>query len=214
MISSAFIAKTLITTASDLKRSGVVVFLGLLIALSAVSPKLYAHGGAAVEKDKCSFRTEGHMMHFTAYQPTETNRKELCKDIPATANTIFVLDIVDEVLRTVPVKIDIEREVSGAFGAFISIPAQSYETGSTSFDLSDLEPGKYRILASLEAAESHMHTEEQKLHHKPGYLDFSIKAKSSTQEESFFEQYSWIFYVLALIVFLFFISNKYRTKKN
>jgi len=200
---------------SDLfKRSGVVFFLGLLIVLSTVSSSVQAHGGAVVEKDKCSFRTEGHMMHFTAYQPTETNNKELCKDILTTANTIFVLDIVDEVLRTVPVKIDIEKEVSGDYISFISIPAQSYETGSANFDLSDLEAGKYRILASLEAADSHMHTEQQKLNHKSGYLDFSIRLKGITQEEGFLAKNSWVLYLLVLVIVGFFISKKYRARNN
>jgi len=212
LISNTLIANTIKTATSGLvSRSGVVVFIGLLFAL-LLPTTLFAHGGAAVENDKCSFRAEGHMMHFTAYQPTESNREELCKDIPTTAETIFVLDIIDEMLRTVPIKIDIEKKVDKEFVSFVSIPAREYETGSANFDLKDIEPGRYRILASLEAADAHLHTEEQK--HRPGFLEFSIRVKGSAGESSFFDKFSWLLYVLVFAVILYFVYNKYLVKNK
>ena len=215
LTSNNLIAKTMNATTSGLFfRPGVVALIGLLIALMSmsISPTAYAHGGRAAEKDECSFRAEGHIMHFTAYQPTESNREELCKDIAATANTIFVLDIIDEVLRTVPVKIDIEMKTNETFDSFISIPAKMYETGSANFDLSDLVPGIYRISASLQAAESHMHTEEHK--HRAGFLEFSIKSKEELNEASVFEEYSWVFYLFTLMVILLVISNKFLSRSK
>jgi len=211
LISNTLIANTIKTVTSGLTRPGVVVFLGLLFILLLPTAS-FAHGGANVENDKCSFRAEGHMMHFTAYQPSESNREELCKEIPTTAETIFVLDIIDEMLRTVPIKIDIEKKVSEEYVSFLSIPAKAYETGSVFFDLTDVEAGDYRILASLEAAEAHMHTEEQK--HRPGFMEFSIRVKDTAENVSFFDKYGWLFYVLGFVVLLYVVFNKYLAKKK
>jgi len=208
LISNTLIANTIKTTTSGLvTRPGVFVFIGLLFALLLLPTASLAHGGANVENDKCSFRAEGHMMHFTAYQPSESNREELCKEIPTTAETIFVLDIIDEMLRTVPIKIDIEKKVNEQFVSFMSIPAKAYETGSVYFGLTDVEPGNYRILASLEAAEAHLHTEEQK--HRPGFMDFSIKVKDRTEKSSFFDTYAWLLYLLIGIALIYFIFGKF-----
>ncbi|MDH5739441.1 MAG: hypothetical protein OEY77_03865, partial [Nitrospira sp.] len=57
-----------------------------------LSSQVYAHGGLSMAEDMCKLTIGPYMMHFSGYQPESTQEKQFCEDIPATGQTIVVLD--------------------------------------------------------------------------------------------------------------------------
>ena len=69
-----------------------------VLLLTAIQLPAKAHGDLTMEFDTCVLRVGLNRVHFTGYQPTNT-QQEFCEDIPETGRTIIVLDYFDPVLR-------------------------------------------------------------------------------------------------------------------
>lgn len=108
-----------------------------------------AHGGLSLDEDVCKLTLGQYSMHFTGYQPSKSGNKEFCEDIPATGQTIFVLDAIDESLRNMPIEVKIvpdsgDGSVAGSNQApVMRIVPRIYKTGSVSFEYNFDRPGKY-----------------------------------------------------------------------
>jgi hypothetical protein len=129
-----------------------VVVIGLaacaLIASGWFSPQASAHGGLSIERDKCVLRVGTHIIHFTGYQPQETDTQEFCEDIPKTGKTVVALDYVDPAMRKVPVEVKILRVVDkwkadDEQPVEFSLPPTSYSTGTIHFEHDFAEAGRY-----------------------------------------------------------------------
>jgi hypothetical protein len=117
-----------------------------LVALAA--PALAsAHGGVSIENDMCKLRVGPYTMHFTGYQPLSAPEVEFCEDIPATGQTIIVLDYIDGKLRDLPVEVRIVRD-SGDESNLDAVtvfhkPAALYPRGNLVVDHTFPEPGRF-----------------------------------------------------------------------
>jgi hypothetical protein len=114
----------------------------------------FAHGGLAMEEDYCRLRVGKYFMHFTGYQPDSPNAtKEFCEDIPATGNTIIVLDYVSRDLRDLPTEVrivkDTGREQDLEAITVFHLPAKRYPTGSLSLEYNFAKPGRYVGLVTV-----------------------------------------------------------------
>ncbi|MGO9356349.1 MAG: hypothetical protein ACLP1D_01595 [Xanthobacteraceae bacterium] len=120
--------------------------LWLLAALFAAG-EASAHGGLAMEKDYCKLRVGPYVMHFTGYQPGDGYRKEFCEDIPATGQTIVILDFIDDALRDLPVAVRIVLDDGGGSdpdsATVYQVPPKIYPKGTFSFDYQFQQPGRY-----------------------------------------------------------------------
>lgn len=87
-----------------------VVFM-LLVGL-LVPRLLLAHGGVSVEDDVCIIKIDRYKAHFTGYLPKERATKEFCEDIPIAAESIFVIDFIDDELRDMELDFRIVRDVN------------------------------------------------------------------------------------------------------
>ncbi|MFM7658560.1 MAG: hypothetical protein ACKO5Z_08245 [Burkholderiaceae bacterium] len=121
-----------------------MVVVAALAATSFAAP-CYAHGGLAMDQDKCKLTLGRYQMHFAGYQ-LDAQRSEFCEDIPHVAETIIVLDAVDEVLRDMPIEVIIARRgssVSEPGAVEFSLPPQVYPKGTLTLRHNFKEAGDY-----------------------------------------------------------------------
>ena len=128
-----------------------------VIASGGFPQPVLAHGGLSIERDKCVLRVGTYLIHFTGYQPQETDTQEFCEDIPKTGKTIVALDYVDPSLQDVPVEVKILHVVDDGRSdeeqpVELSLAPASYPTGTIHFEHDFLEPGRY--VGSVTARES------------------------------------------------------------
>jgi hypothetical protein len=117
------------------------------IALLALPAVALAHGGVSMENDMCKLRVGPYAMHFTGYQPVSAPELEFCEDIPATGQTIIVLDYLDPKLRDLPVEVRIVRDVADSSDldriTVFHMPAALYPRGNLVIDHTFPEPGRF-----------------------------------------------------------------------
>lgn len=78
--------------------------VSVLVVLPVMLPGLAgAHGNVTIEEDVCVQRVGGNLVHFNAYQPQHAAKAQYCTDIPAEGDTFLVLDLVDPILRNLPI---------------------------------------------------------------------------------------------------------------
>jgi hypothetical protein len=68
---------------------------------------VFAHGKVSLESDACVRNANGTMVHLSTYQPQFDPEAEYCTEIPQTGDTFWVVDLIDETLRNMPVAIQI-----------------------------------------------------------------------------------------------------------
>ena len=68
-----------------------------------------AHGNVSLEHDSCLRGIEGSRVHFSTYQPQYDPDAEYCSEIPKTGQTFWVIDLIDQALRDMPVGIQIVK---------------------------------------------------------------------------------------------------------
>lgn len=110
-----------------------------------------AHGGVSMEKDVCKLRAGPYMMHFTGYQPAKQGNQEFCEDIPEIGRTVIVLDAVGDVLRDLPIEVQLLRDAGNDVDseAVLRIPPKQYPTGSLSFQYTFPESGRFVGLVTV-----------------------------------------------------------------
>jgi hypothetical protein len=87
----------------------------LLVVLPLLFPGLAgAHGNVSLEDDVCVQRVGGNLVHFNAYQPQHSAKAQYCTDIPAEGDTFLVVDLVDPVLRHLPIGVRVIKAMSEA----------------------------------------------------------------------------------------------------
>jgi len=114
-------------------------------AAAVFAAPCFAHGGLAMDQDKCKLRLGSYQMHFAGYQ-LDAQRSEFCEDIPHVAETIIVLDAIDEVLRDIPIEVIIARRGASPSepGAVeFSLPPQIYPKGTLTLRHTFKEAGDY-----------------------------------------------------------------------
>jgi hypothetical protein len=128
---------------------GCTVFAGgTLLATQA-----HAHGGLSMAQDMCKLTVGPYMMHFSGYQPENTQEKQFCEDIPSTGQTIVVLDYIEQELRTLPAEVRIIKDTGSeqnleAITVF-HIPSKVYPNGSIDFTYTFDKPGKFVGMVSV-----------------------------------------------------------------
>ncbi|SFK40474.1 hypothetical protein [Methylocapsa palsarum] len=134
---------------------------GLLLTFFMSGASAYAHGGVSLDKDRCVLRIGSDLMHFTGYQPNQT-QQEFCEDIPVVGPTVIVLDAIDTELRDMTTEIRVIRDTVGGIVAKTPVladnelssenldpltvshlPAKRYPSGTVNFEHVFTEAGKY-----------------------------------------------------------------------
>ncbi|MCP9440810.1 MAG: hypothetical protein NHB36_13090 [Nitrospira sp.] len=123
--------------------SAVLVFL----SGAPLSTEVRAHGGLSMAEDMCKLTVGPYMMHFTGYQPTSTQEKQFCEDIPATGETVVVLDYIEQELRALPTEVRIIKDTGSEDNldaiTILHLPPKVYPNGSINFTYTFEQPGKF-----------------------------------------------------------------------
>ena len=133
----------------------------LLITLFCcfLSQTVLAHGGVAIEDDMCLLKAGPYLMHFTGFQPEQSQSEEFCEDIPNAGSAIIVLDYIDSQLRDMAVDFRIIEDVNN-IGNNATIndlgndgdieqntiyyrPSKLRRTGSFNVEYNFTEPGRF-----------------------------------------------------------------------
>ena len=77
------------------------------------APALFAHGSITAEGDLCIIRIGFYTAHFKVFQPQTSRDREYCEDLPATGESVFVMDYVHKGLGEVPIEFRIIRDATG-----------------------------------------------------------------------------------------------------
>src|SRR5262245_29355150 len=138
-----------------LSRLGAGVLASVLgAALLLVVTSVRAHGGLAMDEDKCKLRVGRYAMHFVGYQPeSPSGPREFCEDIPEIGHTIVVLDYLNDELRDLPAEVRIIKDTGVQAElddiTVLHIPPKVYASGSLNFELTFREPGKFVGLVTV-----------------------------------------------------------------
>jgi len=84
----------------------------ILACLLTWCQPVFAHGGVALEDDKCIISIGFLKAHFTVYQPQIEGAREFCEDIPEVARSVFVIEFLHDFLKEMQVDFRIIRDVN------------------------------------------------------------------------------------------------------
>lgn len=62
--------------------------------------------------DICLISLGNLTAHFSLYQPDTQGSNEFCEDIPDAALSVFVIDFVHDILTTMPVEVEIYKDIN------------------------------------------------------------------------------------------------------
>lgn len=77
------------------------------------SENVVAHGGVVEEDDICVIKVNFLRAHFKVYQPETSGLEQYCEDLPAAADSIFVMEYQHDALSEMAVDFRIIRDVTG-----------------------------------------------------------------------------------------------------
>jgi hypothetical protein len=111
-------------------------------------------------EDMCKLTVGPYMMHFSGYQPENTQQQQFCEDIPAIGQTIVVLDYIEQELRSLPAEVRIIKDTGSednleAITVF-HLPAKVYPNGSIDFAHTFDQPGKFVGMVAVGDKQQHI----------------------------------------------------------
>ncbi len=133
----------------------------VLLAIGILYPaQIQAHGGLSMAEDLCILKIGPYNMHFTGYQPRQTQETQFCEDIPAIGYTVVVLDYLEYELRSLPTEVRIIRDTGSeqdlAAITILHIPPKVYPAGSVDFEYTFDKPGKFVGLVTVGDEQAHV----------------------------------------------------------
>jgi hypothetical protein len=175
------------------KLSVTALILFATLNIGAVS----AHGNVSLENDSCIRGIEGSRVHFSTYQPQYDADAEYCSEIPKTGKTFWVIDLVDQALRDMPIGIQI---VKGSGETLSDTVVASFHSINHSDGVingeSNLDKGVYTVLVTGEGAVPPVH----------------YKYPLRVQESSFFSDSRFSYATGPLIALLLLLLAVYTNK--
>jgi hypothetical protein len=127
------------------------IFLTTITALSgsAAESEARAHGAMQRQRSACLLKVGPDFMYFSGYQP-EASRNRFCEDIPATGDTIFVLDYGQDEMRGMSTDFRIIRDIGEPAepaqlekATVAYLPPKVYPAGTLNFEHVFKEPGEF-----------------------------------------------------------------------
>ena len=125
----------------------------LVFAMVLYTGAVFAHGTETLEDDSCMRRIGENMIHLSVYQPQVDEAGHYCTDIPATGNTVLVVDLVEPILREMPVGMKLIRGSKEDDGEVITnIRADIYPDGVISTQ-QVLDEGKHLLVITADGVQ-------------------------------------------------------------
>lgn len=133
------------------------IFLTAVAALASASwSSAHAHGAMQRQRSACLLKVGPDFMYFSGYQP-EASRNRFCEDIPATGDTIFVLDYGQDEMRDMSTDFRIVRDTGEQMEqapldsvTVAYLPPKVYPAGTLNIEHVFKEPGKFVGIVTVE----------------------------------------------------------------
>ncbi|NNF50867.1 MAG: FixH family protein [Gammaproteobacteria bacterium] len=93
--------------------SSLIAIATAVLAALVLTPPANAHGSVTPEEDLCLIRIGYYSAHFKVYLPGKHGHKQFCEDLPATGESIFVMEYEHSGLGNVPIDFRIIRNITG-----------------------------------------------------------------------------------------------------
>ena len=123
-----------------------ILFATLLLFASIAS----AHGKVSLENDSCVRGIEGSMVHLSTYQPQYDPKAEYCEEIPNEGKTFWVIDLIDQALRDMPVAVRIVKGSGEHLSETVANLYSTYHPEGVIKGESILDGGKYTVFVTGE----------------------------------------------------------------
>lgn len=147
-----------------------------------------AHGKVALEADECVRNISGSMVHLSTYQPQHDPEAEYCTEIPKEGETVWVLDLVDQALRDMPIGIKIVRGSGQAISDTVaSLYSTSHADGIIKGEF-NLDEGQYTLFVTGEGI-------------PPLQYEYPIRIQMTNYTEMFFKAAPFLITFLLLALF-------------
>jgi len=110
-----------------------------------------AHGNVSLEQDSCVRGTQGSKVHLSTYQPQNEPTAHYCTEIPTEGETFFVVDLIDQALRNMPVTMRIVRGTSETEDETVSLLRADYHPDGVIGGKTNLDQGNYTVFITGES---------------------------------------------------------------
>ncbi|UJP05380.1 MAG: hypothetical protein LZF61_11215 [Nitrosomonas sp.] len=160
-------------------------FAAFVLALH--SGLVAAHGKVNLESDACTRNMAGSMVHLSTYQPQHDPEAEYCTEIPREGETLWVLDLVDQALRDMPIGIKVVRGDGGDLSETVaSLYSTSHSSGIIKGEF-NLDEGHYTMLVTGEGV-------------PPLYYEYPLRIQMKTYRDMFFIAVPYIITFLLIML--------------
>lgn len=88
-------------------------FLCFCLSVPFLQQSVFAHGGVVDEGDLCVIKVNYLRAHFKIYQPRVAGHEQYCEDLPAAAESVFVMEYQHDSLSEMAIDFRIIRDVTG-----------------------------------------------------------------------------------------------------
>jgi len=113
-----------------------------------------AHGNVSLNQDGCVRGDQGSKVHLSTYQPQNEPTAHYCTEIPMEGETFFVVDLIDQALRNMPVTMRIVRGTNETEDETVSLLHADYHPDGVIGGRANLDQGNYTIFITGEGAPS------------------------------------------------------------
>ena len=123
------------------------VFVLLMVIYTGI---VHAHGKISLEQDSCVRGVQGSMVHLSTYQPQNEVSAQYCTEIPTEGETFFVVDLIDQALRSMPVTMRIVKGTSET-NETVSLLRADYHPDGVMGGRANLDRGNYTVFITGES---------------------------------------------------------------
>lgn len=170
-------------------RQIIKLWISVTILAAAFSSGLAAaHGKVSLESDICMRNISGSMVHLSTYQPQHDPEAEYCTEIPKEGETLWVLDLVDQALRDMPIAIKVVRGSGQALSDTIAtLYSNNHSDGIIKGEF-NLDGGEYTLFVTGEGI-------------PPLQYEYPLRIQMTDYKEAFFSAIPYIIAFLLIALF-------------
>ena len=130
---------------SNTKLIHVNAMMILLVIIGLYAGIVSAHGKVSLEQDSCVRGSQGSMVHLSTYQPQNEPTAHYCTEIPTEGETFFVVDLIDQALRNMPITMRIVRGSNETEDETVSLLRADYHPDGVIGGRTNLDKGSYTV---------------------------------------------------------------------
>ena len=123
----------------------------LMLTVGLYASMADAHGNVPLNQDSCVRGEQGSKLHLSTYQPQNEPTAHYCSEIPVEGEVFFVVDLIDQALRNMPVTMRIVKGSNETEDETVSILRSDYYPDGVIGGRTNLEQGNYTVFITGES---------------------------------------------------------------